>query len=222
MSALLDAPSPEFEAIARSLERAGGEPVAAFMRPMADGEPFPDFDLPEIPAADPRAELGQLRELYRMEFGDHLTAELERVAQALAERGQPPAAGGATGQQATAYMSNLPAEGAYVMNNDAFAVQTERNDMPLEQKPIAALGGAPIDLRLPNVGVPAAAASRAATRGRGTSSGGSRSTCRARPRCSAARAATSVSAASGSTAARPKTSPRRRPPRPPTAHRTRA
>jgi hypothetical protein len=153
MTALLDAPTSELEAIARSLERAGGEPVAAFMRPIADGEPFPEFDLPEIPAPDPRAELGQLRELYRAQFGEQLTAQAERVAQKLAERGQPPISGGATGQQATAYMSNLPSEGAYVMNNDAFAVQTERNDMPLEQKAINALGGAPIDLRLPNVGV---------------------------------------------------------------------
>jgi hypothetical protein len=87
-----------------------------------------------------------------------LGAYVERPASAaavaeLVARGHAPIAGGATGQQASAYMSNLPAEGSFVQNPELFATETERNDMPLEQKAISALGGAPIDLRIPNIGV---------------------------------------------------------------------
>jgi hypothetical protein len=151
MTALLDA--PDLARTARELEAIGGEPVAAFIDAMEPGAPFPDFDLPPIPAPSPRDELGQLRELFRIHGADLDDHAVARAVQRLAERGHMPIAGGATGQQATAYMSNLPAEGSFVMNPDAFATETERNDMPLEQKAIGALGGAPIDLRIPNIGV---------------------------------------------------------------------
>jgi hypothetical protein len=135
--AVLD--SPDLQGTHRQLDAAGGELVAAYMERVADR--------PALPAI--LSESGQLRELYRLMGHDPDSPEIR----ALVERGQPPMAGGATGQQATAYMANLPSEGSYVMNPDAFATETERNDMPLETKAIAGLGGAPIDLRIPNVGV---------------------------------------------------------------------
>lgn len=58
----------------------------------------------------------------------------------------------ATGLAATAYAHNLPPEGTFVANSALFARETERNEMPLEVKPIA-LGAPPFDLRIPNVGV---------------------------------------------------------------------
>ncbi|HEU4656850.1 MAG TPA: hypothetical protein VFR97_04975 [Capillimicrobium sp.] len=77
------------------------------------------------------------------------------LTRALVERGIAPLAGGATGLQATAYMNNLPPEGTAVYNGDAFARETERNDLPLEQKAFSGLGAPPIDLRIPNIGVQA-------------------------------------------------------------------
>lgn len=90
----------------------------------------------------------QLRELHRLAGQD---PDTEGVRQ-LVERGLPPIAGGATGLAATAYAANLPAEGQYVMDNAVFGRETERNDMPLESKALS-LGGSPIDLRIPNVGI---------------------------------------------------------------------
>lgn len=58
----------------------------------------------------------------------------------------------ATGLAATAYAHNLPPEGTFVANSALFARETERNEMPLEVKPIG-LGAPPFDLRIPNVGV---------------------------------------------------------------------
>lgn len=151
-AAVLDA--PDLESAHTQLEAIGGEPVAAFMRPMEPGAEFPEFDLPVLPAMQLSQETEQLRALHRMfaPAGGY-DAEFESAINALVNRGVAPVAGGATGQSASQYMSNLPAEGTYTMNPDAFATETERNDMPLEQKAIAALGGAPIDLRLPNVGI---------------------------------------------------------------------
>lgn len=106
------------------------------------------------PPYDVRQETGQLRELWRMAGADPDACDAHAAAvRALVEAGKGPIAGGAIGLGATAYMSNLPAEGTAIYNNPAFARETERNDMPLETKALSALGGAPIDLRIPNVGV---------------------------------------------------------------------
>jgi hypothetical protein len=139
--ALLD--SPDLEATHRELDAAGAQLVAAQIEPIDRGRGAVFAD-----------ESGQLRELWRTLGYDVDGQGLEGDAvRRLIAAGHWPQGGGATGQQASAYMANLPAEGSYVMNPEAFATETERNDMPLETKAIAALGGAPIDLRIPNVGV---------------------------------------------------------------------
>lgn len=71
----------------------------------------------------------------------------------LVEAGIPPIGGGATGIQGATYMHNLPPEGTYAMNSELFFRETERNDVPQEQKTYPGIGGAPIDQRIPNVGV---------------------------------------------------------------------
>lgn len=153
-SATLEA--ADLEATTRELDAAGAECVAAYMERVQEGQPtdWPALETLGLDQAgrrrfNPVLDTGQLAELYRL--AGHCP-ESYAVAR-MVERGMPPIGGGATGQQASAYMSNLPAEGSFVMNPDAFNVETERNDMPLEQKAIGALGGAPIDLRLPNVGI---------------------------------------------------------------------
>lgn len=93
----------------------------------------------------------QLAERYRM-LGHDPDAPLNR---ALIARGIAPVAGAATGLAGMAFARNLPAEGSFVMNPDEFAKWTERNDMPLEQRDFPALGGAPIDQRIPAVGIAA-------------------------------------------------------------------
>jgi hypothetical protein len=64
-----------------------------------------------------------------------------------------PVAGGATGLSGAAFMHNLPPEGSYVANTDLFFRETEKNEVPQEQKPYTGLGGAPMDLRVSNVGI---------------------------------------------------------------------
>jgi hypothetical protein len=96
------------------------------------------------------SESGQLRELYRLAGAD---PENDPAVRELVAKGIPPAAGGATGLQGAAFMHNLPPEGSYVMDTDAFFVETERNDVPQEQKALSGLGAAPIDQRIPNNGV---------------------------------------------------------------------
>jgi hypothetical protein len=106
----------------------------------------------ELAPIDPTAilrESGQLRELYRLHGHDPDDALIGK----LVEQCRAPIGGGATGLQASAYMANLPAEGTYYEDSDLFAQETERNDLPLEQKAFTGLGGAPIDLRISNVGV---------------------------------------------------------------------
>lgn len=162
--------TPDLERAAQGLEELGAELAGAYIGDDAGAAEFVEG----MPAADApltlrrtyhgnrahrrasrRArgaamlESGQLRELYRLR-GHRVDSD--EVTE-LVRRGLPPIGGGATGQQASAYMANLPAEGSFIMDPDAFAVETERNDMALEQKAIAALGGAPIDLRIPNIGV---------------------------------------------------------------------
>ena len=68
-------------------------------------------------------------------------------------KGRGPVAGGATGRGGMAFAHNLPAPGSYLMNPAEFAKWTERNDMPLEQRALSALGAAPIQQRISNVGV---------------------------------------------------------------------
>lgn len=127
------------------VQEAGGELVAAYLERI-DETPLSRDQI----AYAALSESGQLRELWKMVGCDPDTDEAVRR---MVEAGKGPLSGGATGQQASAYMANLPAEGSFVMNPALFARETERNDMPLETKAIGALGGAPIDLRIPNVGV---------------------------------------------------------------------
>lgn len=126
-------------------------PVAAPVRDLdlADYEPssvtFERID----PLGNPLVEnTAQLRELHRLAGQDPDTPGVRQ----LVERGVPPIAGGATGLAATAYMANLPPEGQFVMDPAVFGRETERNDMPLETKAFS-MGGSPIDLRIPNVGI---------------------------------------------------------------------
>lgn len=129
----------ELDESVRDISELGGELVAAYMERVQEG-----------PAINPiLSESGQLAELYRILGHD----PDDPAYRQLVDAGFPPMAGGATGQQASAYMANLPSEGTFVMNPEQFAVETERNDMPLETKAITALGGSPIDLRIPNIGI---------------------------------------------------------------------
>lgn len=148
-------PAAQLEAQALAIERMGGRLVSADITRLDDvDEPYQGVILPGLPRTPAIAnETGQLRELYRLLGHDPDAPGLEGPAiRALIERGIPPMGGGATGAAATAYMSNLPAEGSFIMNAPAFGRETERNEMPLEQKAVS-LGGAPIDLRIPNVGI---------------------------------------------------------------------
>jgi hypothetical protein len=58
----------------------------------------------------------------------------------------------AVGQGSAAFMHNLPAPGEFVIDPALFARETERSDVPQEQKTIS-LGGAPIDVRVQSVGI---------------------------------------------------------------------
>lgn len=91
----------------------------------------------------------QLRERYRMAGYDPDSLDVHQ----LVDRGALPLRGGATGVGSAAFMHNLPEQGSYVMDQAAFARETERNDMPLEPRTFPGLGGAPLDTRVPNVGV---------------------------------------------------------------------
>jgi hypothetical protein len=133
----------------------GAELVGAAIVP--EGDQLPDWvhegNPPELaslpPFFDPRlaSESGQLREHY-LRRGVDLADAAE-----LGERGIAPIAGGATGAGGAAFMHNLPPEGSYVMDSTVFFRETERNDVPQEQKAFTGLGGAPIDLRISNVGI---------------------------------------------------------------------
>jgi hypothetical protein len=52
-----------------------------------------------------------------------------------------------------AFLRNLPAQGAYDVNEAVFNTETERNDVALQSAPWTGLGGAAIDMRIPNNGV---------------------------------------------------------------------
>lgn len=108
----------------------------------------PTHVIDDATGRDLMADTRDLRFAHEMAGADPRSAAVSE----LVERGRGPLAGGATGLAATAYMANLPAEGQYVMDPRLFGRETERNDMPLETKALS-LGGAPIDLRIPNVGI---------------------------------------------------------------------
>jgi hypothetical protein len=55
-----------------------------------------------------------------------------------------------------AFLRNLPAQGAYSVNEAVFNTETERNDVPLQPLTFTGLGGAAMDARIPNNGVLAA------------------------------------------------------------------
>lgn len=120
-----------------------------------DGMPSPlDVHLVnEGPAPLPQrlvaSESGQLREAHSRAGHD----VSHPVVQELIRKGVAPVGGGATGLTGATFMNNLPAEGQYAMEPAAFAQETERNDMPLEQRDFTGLGGAPIDQRISNIGV---------------------------------------------------------------------
>lgn len=94
-------------------------------------------------------ESGQLRERYRSLGFDPADPTVAKLIDA----NTPPLAGGAVGQGGAAFMHNLPPEGTYLMNSETFFRETERNDVPQEQKAYTGLGGAPIEQRISNVGV---------------------------------------------------------------------
>lgn len=98
---------------------------------------------------DLSAETGMLREAFRA----HGLNPDDPSVRELVDRGIAPIGGAATGRQGATYMHNLPPEGSYVMNSDLFFRETERNDVPQEQKAYPGLGGAPVDQRIPNVGI---------------------------------------------------------------------
>lgn len=76
------------------------------------------------------------------------------IVRSLIERGAPPVAGAMpTGMDGAAFMSNLPPEGTYVMDSGLFFENTERNDVPQQVVAYPGFGGAPIDIRIANVGV---------------------------------------------------------------------
>jgi hypothetical protein len=52
-----------------------------------------------------------------------------------------------------AFLRNLPAQGAYAVNEAVFNTETERNDVPLQPVTFTGLGGAAMDSRIPNNGI---------------------------------------------------------------------
>jgi hypothetical protein len=52
-----------------------------------------------------------------------------------------------------AFLRNLPANGAYDVNEGVFNTETERNDVPLQSLAFTGLGGAAMDARIPNNGI---------------------------------------------------------------------
>jgi hypothetical protein len=52
-----------------------------------------------------------------------------------------------------AFLRNLPAQGSYDVNEAVFNTETERNDVPLQSQAFTGLGGAAMDLRIPNNGI---------------------------------------------------------------------
>jgi hypothetical protein len=75
------------------------------------------------------------------------------MVRCLVERGIAPLGGGMpVGASGMAFMHNVPAEGQFIENTDAFFRNTERNDIPQPPTPFPAFGS-PADYRIPNVGV---------------------------------------------------------------------
>jgi hypothetical protein len=52
-----------------------------------------------------------------------------------------------------AFLRNLPAQGAYQVNEQVFNTETERNDVPLAPAAYTGLGGATVSQRIPNNGI---------------------------------------------------------------------
>lgn len=52
-----------------------------------------------------------------------------------------------------AFLRNLPAQGAYQVNEAIFNTETERNDVALQSQAFTGVGGAAMDLRIPNNGI---------------------------------------------------------------------
>lgn len=90
---------------------------------------------------------GELRELHR------LRGTPEHIAQALADLGVPPVAGGATGKGAAAFYVNLPPQGTFAMDVAYFNQETERNDVPQPVAAFTGIAGSRIDQRITNIGI---------------------------------------------------------------------
>jgi hypothetical protein len=119
----------------------GAELVAAFLGEAERGDrPVPHALLTDT---------GQLTERWRLAGADPADPQVQQMI----ARGIAPIAGGATGVGGAAFMHNLPPEGEYVQDSALFNRETERNDLPLEQKDFTGLDGAPMDLRINNIGV---------------------------------------------------------------------
>lgn len=68
------------------------------------------------------------------------------------DAGLPALAGGAQGLNPAVFMNNVPSPGSYEINQQAFNLLTERNDVPGPSNPWPGFGGR-IDQRIANVGV---------------------------------------------------------------------
>src|SRR5487761_37013 len=96
------------------------------------------------------SELGQRVEAFR-----RLGVDVDDLAiRRWIEGGAAPVGGGMpTGTTGLAFVHNLPPAGSYVESTDTFFRTTERNDIPQPTVAYPGLGGNPVDLRVPNIGV---------------------------------------------------------------------
>ncbi len=131
---LADAYTDEGPADPQAAERA-------LLQGMSPGRPAGDVLL---------SELGQ-----RLEFWRRLGADIEdpRLRRHIEDGAMPIGGGMPTGATGLAFVHNLPPAGTFSENTDTFFRTTERNDIP--QSPVAypGLGGGPVDMRIPNIGV---------------------------------------------------------------------
>jgi hypothetical protein len=83
-------------------------------------------------------------------LGAELSPAWGRELDALRASGAPLNALGIGG---ASFLRNLPAQGAYEVNEALFNAETERNDVPLQPVAFTGLGGAPMDVKIPNNGI---------------------------------------------------------------------
>lgn len=146
------------------LEQLLPDVIGDGLRPVEDDYDY-EGDIPAGPAAerDVLARMSPGRpagDVWLEEFGQRLVharamgwdIEDPATREYLLDHG-PIGGGMPTGVTGLAFVHNLPPAGTYVESTDTFFRTTERNDIP--QPPVAypGLGGGPVDLRIPNIGV---------------------------------------------------------------------